>query len=350
MTTPTFKVQVLTGLEILKQPLQTCVTIDVLDFEEFHVEERVHIGISVKDFKSIVLHAETLKARVSALYSHPTRPMQLGYSEHGMNCAFTLMTIGDYRGGSVTPAPAVARNTSVTPSARTNPQQASAMQRSFQDHQQGRNNSMPPPMQKAPRNFTREPASQRPPRPSPPPPKASVDEESLFISMDDDDRKWGERNFDEDDFEDTLGWDPNANNVRTSFPQPSNSTLIKNQGTASAGLSNLKYRKTVSSLRFHDDKPVAPTQRLSQVQKLSTQSGNLAECCKDSHFVRRLRTIAQAYFKEILELNTKLYATGRPQAHHILDVWGGGEPRHLHDKPAIGLLTLFWLLALALHC
>lgn len=181
----------------------------MLDFENFTVEEKAHIGISVKDFKSIVTHAETLRATVTAQFSHPTRPMQLAYAVNGMQCEFTLMTIGEYRGGSVTPSPALARNTSV--------QESPLVQAPVRDDRQVSNSSMPPPLQPASRIFTREPASQRPARPSPPLPKASLDDESLFISMEnDDERKWGEKNFDEED-EDTLGWDPNPNNVGYEF-------------------------------------------------------------------------------------------------------------------------------------
>lgn len=181
----------------------------MLDFENFTVEEKAHIGISVKDFKSIVTHAETLRATVTAQFSHPTRPMQLAYAVNGMQCEFTLMTIGEYRGGSVTPSPALARNTSV--------QESPLVQAPVRDDRQVSNSSMPPPLQPASRIFTREPASQRPARPSPPLPKASLDDESLFISMEnDDERKWGEKNLDEED-EDTLGWDPNPNNVGNEF-------------------------------------------------------------------------------------------------------------------------------------
>ena len=199
-------------VEVLKQPLQTCVAIDVLEFESFNVEERVHIGISVKDFKSIVLHAETLKASIAASFSRPSHPMQLSYRERGMQCEFTLMTTGEYRGGSVTPAPAVAQNSSATPSDRQAPRQSPATQSLTEKLPRESSNAMPPPTQPASRSFAREFPSQRPPRPSPPPPKASLDEESLFIPAEsNDDRRWGEKIFDED--EDILGWDPNAENV-----------------------------------------------------------------------------------------------------------------------------------------
>ena len=196
-------------LDILKQPLQTSITIDNLDFEDFKVEEQLHIGISVKDFKAIVTHAETLKTSITALYSFPTRPMQLSYHEQGMQCEFTLMTIGDYRGGSVTPAPAAVRQVSAAPAERE-PSRLSTVQTTVPP----KTTTMPPPSQQQSRSFTREVQSQRSQRPSPPPPKASLDPESLFVPADeDDDRMWGEKNY--DDEQDTLGWDASANNVNT---------------------------------------------------------------------------------------------------------------------------------------
>lgn len=195
------------NIDVLKQPLQTSITIDNLDFEDFKVEEQLHIGISVKDFKAVVMHAETLKTSIVALYSFPTRPMQLSYHEHGMQCEFTLMTIGDYRGGSVTPAPAAVRQVSAAPAEREPSRQSSV-----QPTVPPKTATMPPPSRQLSRSFTTEAQSQRTQRPSPPPPKASLDHESLFVPADeDDDRIWGENNY--NDEQDTLGWDASANNV-----------------------------------------------------------------------------------------------------------------------------------------
>ena len=64
---------------------------------------------------------------------------------------------------------------------------------------------MPPPVQPASRTIDHEPPSQRPARQSPPAPRASINEESLFVTDDDEeDQVWGERNFDEDEGE--LKW------------------------------------------------------------------------------------------------------------------------------------------------
>ena len=167
------------------------------------MEEKLHIGISVKDFKAIVTHAETLKTTITARYSRPTRPIQISYQEHGMLCEFTLMTIGEYRGGSITPMPSITRDRSTRPSTRQEPTQPLVPERSRRGPE-----AMPPPSQPASRSFVQETTVQRPLRPSPPRPKASIDHESLFLPNDDDDdddeeRQWAERDYGEDE----LGWD-----------------------------------------------------------------------------------------------------------------------------------------------
>ena len=255
---------------MLKQPLQTSITIDNLDFEEFKVEEQLHISISVKDFKAIVTHAETLKTSITALYSFPTRPMQLSYQEHGMHCDFTLMTIGDYRGGSVTPAPATVRQMSAAPADKPLSRLSSAQVQSITISP--KTTTMLPPSEPASRSFTKETQSQRTQRPSPPPPKASLDPESLFMPIDEDeDRVWGERNY--DDEQDTLGWDASANNVRDHVSLRKHYTDDDRQAS---GLDGMR-RGSESSSRLEPYRPwqqdlssrIAPTQRISDVCFLS---------------------------------------------------------------------------------
>lgn len=214
--------------EILKHPLETSIALDTHDFEEFSVEEKMHIAISVKDFRAVVLHAETLRTSVQASYSFPTRPMQLAYNEVGMQCEFTLMTIGTYRGSSTTPAPvAEGRSTSLaredlsTRQVSTPPTQASNnLVANNQD-----SGTMPPPSQPASRSFARfsqantvpeerrqETLIQQASRDSPPPPKASMDPHSLFLPTGGaEDEQWDEANY--GDEEEVVGWDANANSV-----------------------------------------------------------------------------------------------------------------------------------------
>jgi len=194
-------------IETLKQPLQTAVAIDTVEFESFSVEDKLHIGISVKDFRAIVTHASTLKTSITTRYSQPTRPLQLAYEGGGMLCEFTLMTIGDCRSGSTTPGPAIPRGASTRPSQRL--QSAPNLGRRTENLV---DSAAQPPSQPQSRSFVQEYGGQRPTRPSPPPPKPSIDPESLFLPHDDDDRQWDEKNYGDAD-EDMLGWDVSADNV-----------------------------------------------------------------------------------------------------------------------------------------
>jgi cell cycle checkpoint control protein RAD9A len=201
----------------LKQPLHTCIAIDVVDFENFQVEERHTIGISVKDFKAIVAHAETLRTSITTSYSQPAQPMRITYGVHGMQCKFVLMTIGKHRDGSATPTPMAIR-TSERPSARVPAEsnhsqplsQALDQQRPAEPPKPEKANGsrvMPPPRQPASRSFGRFSLSQHPSKPSPPPPEASINQESLFLSDDEEDARWGEKNYERE--EDELGWGDN---------------------------------------------------------------------------------------------------------------------------------------------
>jgi cell cycle checkpoint control protein RAD9A len=191
----------------LKQPLHTSVAIDTAEFSEFNVEEKLHIVISVKDFKTIIMHAGITNNTVSAAYSHPSRPMQLKYTDEGMSTEFILMTIGDFRGSSTTPAPGVTRGISSKTGARQHLEASS--------NRIGVNAapSMPPPSRAAAPSISRESSKAKVRRPSPPPPQPSLQSESLFFPDPDDDQRWDPADYDDED-EEPLGWDASANNVR----------------------------------------------------------------------------------------------------------------------------------------
>ncbi|KAL9576699.1 MAG: hypothetical protein Q9212_006884 [Teloschistes hypoglaucus] len=270
--------KIMNGKEILKHPLETSIAIDTLDFEEFSVVEKMLVAISVKDFRAIVLHAETLKTSVQAEYSFPTRPMQILYQEHGLQCEFTLATIGNHRGSSVTPVPMSIRNSPAIPT-EARPLRPASVQptqtTSSRVNDDRSREAMPPPSQPAsrsfpqapsiqpvPGNFQRESLSQRSSRPSPPPPKASLDPESLFLPAGDDDQQWDETNYDGN--EDVLGWDASANQTNA----------VKETST---------FRKPPSAFEdsirrdplpvWPDDaeERIAPTQRLSEIETLFSQ-------------------------------------------------------------------------------
>lgn len=265
--------------------METSIALDTLDFEEFAVEEKVHIAISVKDFKAIVLHAETLKTSVQACYSFPTRPLQLAYNEHGMQCEFTLMTIGDYRGSSTTPAPGSDRNSYALPRDNRSSRETSTQttQARIDRTTNERNNAtMPPPPRPASRSSQRFPQteraieglqqeslSQKPPRPSPPPPKASLDPESLFLPADLDDRQWDEANYGDD--EETLGWDTSANNVSRALEDLFAQLVahifenISRLRTAQQNSEGPSHYHSLPAWPEDADQRIAPTQRLMDV-------------------------------------------------------------------------------------
>lgn len=241
------------GKQVLKQPLETVITLHTDDFDDFHMQENVHIMIRVKDFKAIVMHAETLHTPISAYFSYPTRPLQFSYQNEGMVCSFTLMTIGDYRGASATPNPnfVSTRSASRQPSAAPVP-----MYR--------RNTSeMPPPARPAPRlNHEKTLSSQSQRKPLRPETNQAVafepelDEDSLFMPAGDDERTWDPPNFDQDEEEEEmLGWDA-SNQLRGSEPQPT----FRDSNRAAPSAKQAQPEPPSQS-----DEGLAPTQRLSQV-------------------------------------------------------------------------------------
>lgn len=193
-------------VEILKQPLHTTIAIDTLEFGEFSVEEKLHIIISVKDFKAIISHAGVTNTMVKARYSHPSSPMQLKYHEDGMFTEFILMTIGDYRGASATPAISASRVASKRPASRQPLETSASSKRVI-------TSEMPPPPPGISRASTvsREAVIRRDSRPSPPPPQPSVHSQALFFPEEDEDQMWDPERFEDDG--DRLGWDQGADNV-----------------------------------------------------------------------------------------------------------------------------------------
>lgn len=247
-----FTEKVSNGKEILKHPLVTAVAVNTSDFDEFTVQAGLHIIISVKDFKAIVIHADALKTSLKAYYSHPTRPLQFSYGCDGLLCEFTLMTSGDYAGAPPTPTPAPqtanSRRTSRAPSTSTEHTETHTMR-----------SDMPPPTEPASRrNRTgrlRNPGSRQNSTMSQVQP-AQTDSESLFIPDDDDVRRqeeeesaWAPVDYDK---EETLGWDASANHDASVFP------TFRDSGSGSGSTNNAADNNEIFE----------PTQRVSQVKGL----------------------------------------------------------------------------------
>lgn len=246
-TSYTEKIQ--NGREILKQPMHTSVALERKDFNDFNVQEGLHIGIIVKDFRTIVAHADTLRVQVHARYARGNRPMQISYDSDGLSAEFTLMTRATSANvptgsRSATPARdlsvkpvAMARTVSRGPSVAATTQPASDM--------------APPPPRTSFREPTAQPAFSKPSsRNSPPAPSASLNPDSLFIPADEDDHQWDEPNYEEEP--DIVTWDNNSasnsnRRIRDSEPE---------------SFLNLPERRAAT---FHE---IAPTQRLSQVKGL----------------------------------------------------------------------------------
>lgn len=98
-----FTDKVTDGKEILKQPLQTSVAFDTTDFEKWEVEEGLGIAVALKDFKSIITHAEGLKIHLDACYGKSGMPLKLEYDHNGMKCEFIMQTVvrGDASTGPI---------------------------------------------------------------------------------------------------------------------------------------------------------------------------------------------------------------------------------------------------------
>lgn len=234
-------------IEVLKQPLQTAVSLSTADFDTFNVQEKMHIIVSVKDFKSVITHAETLKNYITALYSVPTRPIQLVYGSDGMQCEFTLMTTGESQ-GTIVPSPT--KNAAVMPRTaeptETNDTTSETMQPP----------SIPPSRSAARRQNQNSATSRSTTK------RNESESDSLFVPLADEDREWDPQDHREND--EVLGWDASARSVCH------NSTFKK--------FMLMRFQETLPHPTFTDsgifadpknnnipDDSLAPTQRISQV-------------------------------------------------------------------------------------
>ncbi|KAF2191034.1 hypothetical protein K469DRAFT_558355 [Zopfia rhizophila CBS 207.26] len=225
------------GKEILKHPLVTAVAVNTSDFEEFNIQAGLHIIISVRDFKAIVIHADTLKTSLKAYYSYPTRPLQFNYGCDGLSCEFTLMTSGDYNAvPASSPAPAMlSRTNSRAQSAATERTENRSMR-----------SEMPPPAEPASRRSARRrnPGSRKVKSPK----RAEPDPDSLFVTQEEEDTRWDPVDYNKE--EETLGWDASAEHDAAIFP------TFRDSGS-------LTRTETEDS-----NEVLAPTQRVSQIKGL----------------------------------------------------------------------------------
>ncbi|KAI0597582.1 Rad9-domain-containing protein [Biscogniauxia sp. FL1348] len=237
-----FTEKVVNGDEVLKKPLQTSIAVEQDEFEDFTVEEdKLHIVISVKDFRAIIQHAGIFGGNISAHYSMPSKPMQLKYHADGIKCEFLLMTVGE-RG-----APGQKTKKARASSKASQPQLEAAASRATS------RGPMPPPQ--PPRQEPMPSLRPSITRPSQRPPPATLESESLFVPQDNDEQ-WEPVNVgDEEDEEDNarLEWDASGD------PHPS--MLNMRSMMANAPAVEPGRTDTSDALNFE------PTQRLSQVRR-----------------------------------------------------------------------------------
>lgn len=209
-------------LAVLKKPLQTSISVSSDEFGDIDVEDKLHIVISVKDFRAIIQHAGIAGSELFARYSLPAKPIQFSYSSDAISSEFLIMTVGERgsnpgqktrKGRKAAPQPSaprlepVSRRTSVAPSQAPDngtqiDQQPAPPAASFK----------PPasnparPMSTARASASRMSAFDLRPSQRPPPP--TLRSESLFI----DDEGWEPVQDEDDEAEENgrLDWDHSA--------------------------------------------------------------------------------------------------------------------------------------------
>ena len=230
--------------------MHTSVALEKKDFIDFNVQEGLHIGIVVKDLRSIVTHAETTHADVEARYSTGGRPLQIAYLVGGVHSEFTLMTRGHSEEALDGMAPTPRRDLSVRPASTNGSARESSIAGMTQTVE-----PMRPPQKKARLTDARSDNDKGTdvPRQSPPAPSASINPNSLFIP-DDNDQQWDEPDYGVNP--DVVMWD-NASDI------PSASTSARRiQDSATTSF------QTASDRRLLEIDGIVPTQRLSQVRGL----------------------------------------------------------------------------------
>ncbi|KAG5950100.1 hypothetical protein E4U53_005482 [Claviceps sorghi] len=255
---------------VLKKPLQTSIAIEADEFDDIDVEDKLHIVISVKDFRAIIQHAGVTGNAIFARYSLPAKPIHLSYSGDALSCEFLVMTVGErgknptqkikkgrHGAGNITGPrlEAVSQRTSVAPSESINHARNQPSQPTATLAKRGMPNpTMPHPS--APRaSASRMGAFDLRPSQKLPPP--TVRSESLFV----DDNGWEPVGDEDEDAEEEarLEWDHSAD-------LPSTSRIEEERHAAGPG--RQEEAETPSEAAAQPTY-IEPTQKLSDVQNLA---------------------------------------------------------------------------------
>ncbi|KAL2682666.1 hypothetical protein Neosp_007119 [[Neocosmospora] mangrovei] len=262
---------------VLKKPLQTSIAVEADEFDDIDVEDKLHIVISVKDFRAIIQHAGIAGNDVSARYSIPARPIQLSYTGDAISCEFLIMTVGE-RGSNPTQRTkkgrknaaqnagprleATSRRTSVAPSESQPPRPQVPPPAS-------RPQQLTPQMSVARASASRIGAFDLRPSQKPPPP-ATMRSESLFVE----DEGWEPINYDEDAEEEDnarLGWDHSADPNPSVFHMNRAEERPKTTEPEAAAEPEPEPEPEVEAPEPTDSESVflEPTQKLADVQSLA---------------------------------------------------------------------------------
>ncbi|EFQ98269.1 DNA repair protein rad9 [Nannizzia gypsea CBS 118893] len=259
-----FTEKVMAGTEILKQPVHTSVSIETRDFAHFSVEEGLHVAINVRDFRAVILHADTLKVPITARYTRPCRPLQFSYGIPGMTCEITLMT----RGEAIDETASAPSQINTTKELSARPAQefvvnagADAGLNARLSRREQQQTQVHAQLQPEPQISMPPPASQQQGEKQiiSLAPVAPIDHESLFVAADDD-RQWDEPRYEEEEKEDMLRWDSNLDQeaLRQNLGGTIQDILPKVEGSSGQG--------NIDASRMEEDSAmgIPPTQRISQ--------------------------------------------------------------------------------------
>lgn len=204
------------------------------EFDVIEVPQKLHIIVSVKDFRNILHHAQLTSGELAACYSNPGRPMKLSYRGDGILCEYILMTVGEKDATGQRGAKRARGANQAKPAAPRPELEAAASTSS------NRANSAAPSASSSrllpagnpaaqPKTPARPRQSQFQIRPPPLPPPSTLRSESLFVAQDED-QQWEPVNADEDaDGEEIarLEWD---NNQVSTFFHPCAERAADNPG------------------------------------------------------------------------------------------------------------------------
>ncbi|KAK8922327.1 DNA repair protein rad9 [Metarhizium anisopliae] len=96
---------------LAKKPLMrtTSIAVETDEFDDIDVEDKLHVVISVKDFRATVQHAGITGNAISARYSLPAKPILLSYAGDALACEASASRIGafDLRPSQKPPPPTI---------------------------------------------------------------------------------------------------------------------------------------------------------------------------------------------------------------------------------------------------